>query len=472
MADTRPGNGAVIDNGAVEYLRSKVRGTLIRSGDMGYDDARKIWNGIIDRAPAMIVQCSGTADVIAAVNFAREKNLPLAVRGGGHNVAGNAVCDRGIVIDLSPMRRVRIDPINQTARVDGGAKLGDVDHEAQAFGLAVPVGVVSATGIAGLSLHGGMGFLTRKYGLTCDHILSADVVTADGKVIVADAKNNADLLWALRGGGGSFGVVTSFEFKLRPVGPDVWMCIVMYPVVEAKKALQTWRQFMETAPEEVMSIAIYWNAPHDEPVPKKYQGAPVIVLAGCWSGPVEKGEAVFKPLREIAAPAVDLSGPMPYLMAQKLFDPEYPNGRRYYWKSIYMKELSDAAIDMLSAYAASRPSPISSLDVWCLGGAVTRVRPEESAFFKRDAPYLLGIEANWENPKDDEANITWTRNLYRDAEKYSPGGMYFNFPGFLEEGDDLLKQSFGTNYDRLRQVKTTYDPQNLFASSITGGLKA
>jgi hypothetical protein len=450
----------------IQQLRSQVRGTVILPTESGYDQARKIWNGIIDKKPALIVQCSGTADVIAAVNFARDNTLPLAVRAGGHNAAGNALCDGGVVIDLSPMRRVRIDPVNKTARVDGGAKLGDVDHEAQAFGMAVPVGVVSATGIGGLSLHGGMGFLTRKYGLTCDHLLSADVVTADGKVVVADGKNNADLLWALRGGGGSFGAVTSFEFKLRPVGPDVWMCIVMYPVAEAKKTMQTWRKFMETAPEEVMSIAIYWNAPHEDPVPREHHGAPVLVLAGCWSGPIEKGEEVFKPLRGVTTPVADLSGPMPYLVAQKLFDPEYPNGRRYYWKSIYMKEVSDAAIDMLGEYAAKRPSSLTSIDVWCLGGAIGRVKPEESAFFKRDAPYMLGIEANWDDPKADEANITWTRNLYKDAEKYSPGGMYFNFPGFLEEGDDMLKQSFGTNYDRLRQVKAKYDPQNLFTSNL------
>jgi FAD/FMN-containing dehydrogenase len=450
----------------IQQLRSHVRGTVILPTENGYDQARKIWNGVIDKKPALIVQCSGTADVIAAVNFARDNTLPLAVRGGGHNVAGNAMCDDGVVIDLSPMRRVRIDPVNKTARVDGGAKLGDVDHEAQAFGLAVPVGVVSATGIAGLSLHGGMGFLTRKYGLTCDHLLSADVVTADGKIVVADAKNNADLLWALRGGGGSFGVVTSFEFTLRPVGPEVWMGIVMYPVAEAKKVLQVWREFMETAPDEISSIAIYWSAPHEEPVPKEHHGAPVIVLAACWCGPMDKGEAALKPLREVTTPVVDLSGPMPYLVAQKLFDPEYPNGRRYYWKSIYMKELGDNAIDMLSGYAAKRPSPISSIDVWCLGGAMARVKPEQSAFFKRDAPYLLGVESNWDDPKADEANITWTRNLYKDAEKYSPGGMYFNFPGFMEEGDDMLKQSFGTNYDKLRQVKAKYDPQNLFTSNL------
>lgn len=451
---------------AIETLRAKLRGSLLLPQDKGFNDARKIWNGVIDKRPAFIVQCADTADVVAAVNFARDNNVPLSVRGGGHNVAGNSVCDDGLVIDLSPMRRVRIDPLKATARVDGGAKLGDVDHEAQLFGMAVPVGVVSATGIAGLALHGGMGFLTRKYGLTCDHLLSADVVTADGKVVVAGEKNNADLLWALRGGGGSFGVVTSFEFKLRPVGPDVWMCIVMYPVAEARKAMQTWRTFMQTAPDEVMSLAIYWNAPHEEPVPKEHQGAPVIVLAGCWCGPVEQGETVFKPLRELAKPAVDLSGPMPYLIVQKLFDPEYPNGRRYYWKSIYMNDVSDSVIDMLSDYAAKRPSPLTSIDVWCLGGAIGRVRPEESAFFKRDAPWMLGIEANWEDPKDDEANITWTRNLFKDAQKHSPGGMYFNFPGFLEEGEELLRQSFGTNYERLRQVKAKYDPHNLFTNSL------
>lgn len=463
--DTTPVTASA-DNGAVEALRAKLRGTLVRRGDPGYDDARRVWNGVINREPGLIVRCSGTADVIAAVNFARDNKLSLAVRGGGHNVAGNALCDGGVVIDLSAMRRVRVDPIRNTARVDGGAKLGDVDHEAQAFGLALPVGVVSATGVAGLSLHGGMGFLTRKFGLTCDHILSADVVTAEGNVIVADEHNSSDLLWALRGGGGSFGAVTSFEFQLQPVGPEVWMCIAMYPVAEATRVLGFWRDFMAKAPDEISSIAIYWSAPHEEPVPKEHHGAPVIVLAACWCGPMEKGEAAIKPLREVAKPVADLSGPMPYLVAQKLFDPEYPDGRRYYWKSIYMNELSDPAIDMLSSYAATRPSPLSSIDVWALGGAMARMGPDQGAFFKRDAPYLLGIEANWEDPKTDQTNIDWTRRLYKNAEKYSPGGMYFNFPGFLEEGDDLLKQSFGTNYERLRQVKAKYDPQNLFTNNL------
>ena len=459
-------NGTTIQSEAVEDLKAKVRGRIIQPETDGYDSVRKIWNGVIDKRPGVIIQCTGTADVIAAVNFARDNKLPLAVRGGGHNVSGNSVCNDGVVIDLSPMRTVRVDPATVTARVAGGAKLGDIDAETQVHGLSLPIGVVSATGIGGLSLHGGMGFLTRKYGLTCDHLVSADVVTADGKVLVADAKNNSDLLWALRGGGGNFGVVTSFEFKLERVGPEVWMGIIMYPVSEAKRVMKAWLDFMKTAPDEVSSIAIYWSAPHEEPVPKQLQGTPVAVLAACWCGPMDKGETALKPIREVTTPVVDLSGPMPFLMAQKLFDPEYPNGRRYYWKSLYLNPLTDDAIDMLGEYAASRPSSLSSIDVWALGGAMTRVKPDQSAFFKRDAPYLLGIESNWENPKDDDANIAWTRKLYKDAERFSPGGLYYNFPGFMEEGDELLKKSYGSNYERLQQVKAKYDPNNLFRFNL------
>jgi FAD/FMN-containing dehydrogenase len=455
-----------INNLAIEEFKKKIQGKVIQPGDEEYNSARKIWNGVIDKKPGVIVQCKGKEDVIACVNFARNNKIPVSVRGGGHNVAGNSLCDDGIVIDLSNMRSVQVDPEKQTALVEGGAKLGDVDEETQKFGLAVPVGVVSATGIAGLSLHGGMGFLTRKYGLTSDNILSAEVVTADGQVVNTDENNNIDLLWALRGGGGSFGVVTSFKFKAYTVGPDVWMLICMYPLSEAERVVKSWRNFMTSAPDEFSSIAIYWSAPHDEPVPKEHQGAPVIVLAGCWCGPIDKGESFLKPLREITRPVADLSGPMPYLTAQKLFDPEYPNGRRYYWKSIYMNSLNEDAIDMLSSYAANRPSAISSIDVWALGGAVTRVNSGYGAYFKRDEPYLLGIEGNWDDPNADQQNINWTRRLFKDAESFSSGGMYFNFPGFLEEGDELLKKSFGENYERLKQVKQKYDPHNLFQFNL------
>jgi FAD/FMN-containing dehydrogenase len=455
-----------ISNDPSEQFKNKIHGKIILPGDPDYQAARKIWNGIIDKNPVLIVQCTGTRDVVECIHYARENKMHFSVRGGGHNVAGNSICDNGLVIDLSLMRDVSVDVDRRTVRVAGGAKLGDVDQETQKFNLAVPAGVVSKTGIAGLSLNGGMGFLTRKYGLTCDNILSAEVVTADGNVITADSQNNSDLYWALRGGGGNFGIVTSFEFKAHPVGPDVWMLIVMYPLEDASKVASYWRDFIAKAPDELTSILLYWSAPHDEPVPEDLQGSPVIITAGCWCGPLDKAEVVLQPLREITKPVADLSGPVPFVIAQQLFDPEYPDGRRYYWKSIYMNILNDDAISMLNKYAAERPSAISSIDVWALGGAASRIKPEDTAYFKRSEPYLLGIEANWDNPEDDAANIEWTRKLFKDAELFSSGGMYYNFPGFLEEGDNLLKKSFGTNYERLKQVKAKYDPENFFRSNL------
>jgi hypothetical protein len=455
-----------INSNILEDLKNRIHGKIIQPEDSDYDEARQLWNGIITKSPGVIVRCTEKSDVIECINLANQNNLPVSVRGGGHNVAGNALCDDGIVIDLSLMRSVQVDPVKQVVKVEGGAKLGDVDEETQKSGLSVPVGVVSATGIAGLSLHGGIGFLTRKYGLTCDSLLSAEVVTANGKTVIADEKNNSDLLWALRGGGGSFGVVTSFEFKAYPVGPEVWMLIVMYPLADAKKVVNYWRDFMKKTPDELTSILIYWSAPHDDAVPKKLQGSPVVVIAGCWCGTLEKGESITKPLREITNPVADLTGPMPYLTAQKLFDPEYPNGRRYYWKSIYINSLNDDAIDMLTRYAEIRPSSISSIDLWALGGAITRVNPGHGAYFKRDEPYLIGIEANWDDPNEDQKNIDWARRLFKDAENFSSGGMYYNFPGFLEEGDALLKKSFGVNYEKLKGIKAKYDPNNLFRFNL------
>jgi FAD/FMN-containing dehydrogenase len=455
-----------IDNSALEDLRNALKGTAYTKETAEYDEYRKIWNGMIDKYPALIVRCEGTADVITAVKFAREHALPVAIRGGGHNVSGNAVCDDGLVIDLSLMRSVRVDPEQGVVRAEGGAKLGDIDHEAQAFGLAVPVGVVSRTGVGGLSLHGGMGFLTRNYGLTSDNLIGADVVTADGNVLVVNENSNPDLLWALRGGGGNFGVVTSFEFRAHPVGPQVWMGIVFYPAEKATEVMQFFRQFMINAPDEIMAIAVYWNAPLEEPFPEEHRGEPVIVLAACHSGPLEKGEGAIQPFREVDVPLADWSGPMPYLAAQKLFDPEYPDGRRYYWKSIYLNNLDDEVIRTLNDYAARRPSPLSSVDVWSLGGAFGRVKPDETAFSKRNSPFLLGIEANWNDPAADSDNITWARNLYHAAEKFSPGGAYLNFPGFAEEGEELLKKSYDGNFEKLQKIKAKYDPENFFKGNF------
>ncbi|MCI0436144.1 MAG: FAD-binding oxidoreductase [Gemmatimonadetes bacterium] len=458
--------GEVSVTAAIAELRASMRGALLRPGDDSYDGARRIWNGMIDRRPAVIARCGGPADVMAAVRFARQQRLPIAVRCGGHNVAGNSVCDEGIVIDLGAMRSVRVDRSRSTVRVAGGALLGDVDHETQPFGLAVPLGAVSATGIGGLALHGGLGFLTRKHGLTADHLVSADVVTADGSLITADERNHADLLWALRGGGGNFGVVTSFEFRTHPVGPQVWLVFTFYPAAKAGQVLEFFRSFMLDAPDELMALAIYWNAPEGEPMPDVHRGAPVLVVVGCWCGPVDQGERATRPLRQVATPIADLSGPTSLVALQQLFDPDYPSGRRYYWKSLFLNDLGDEVIQFVCDAGAERPTPISTVEVWALGGAMGRVRPDATAFFHRKAPFLLAIEANANEPATDEANIAWVRRRHDDARRFSPGGTYFNFGGFLEGGDELLAQSFGANYPRILEVKAKYDPENLFHHNL------
>ena len=454
-----------------DALRQRVRGEVIAEADASYDDARRVWNGIIDRRPALVVRCTGNADVIAAIAFAREQGLPVSVRGGGHNVAGTAVAEGGVVLDLGPMRNVSVDLERTTVRAGGGARLGDVDHETQAFALATPFGVVSRTGIAGLTLHGGMGFLTRRLGLSSDNLVAADVVTADGKLVHADAERNSDLLWALRGGGGNFGAVTSFEYKLHPVGPEVFMAITFYPAEAAGDGLRVFRDVMANGPEELMGVALYWTAPAEQPFPPEWHGKPVFILAACWSGPLDEAEAAVKPLREVTTPVADLSSPMPFVVAQSLFDPEYPDGRRYYWKSIYLSEIGDAETELLDRYAATRPSLLSSIDVWALGGAMRREPEGGSAFAKRDAPFLLGVESNWEDAADDEQNIDWTRRLVDEASALSPGGTYLNFPGFVEEGEQLLRDTYGANYDRLREVKAKYDPDNVFRNNLNNPVR-
>ena len=457
---------AIAGSAALDSLREQVRGEVIAEGDAVYDEVRRVWNGMIDRQPALVVRASGTADVIAAVRFAREQGLPVAVRGGGHNVAGTAVADGAVVIDLGGMTSVFVDTDRRTARAGGGARLGDLDHETQAFGLATPLGLVSRTGISGLTLHGGLGFLTRRLGLSCYNLIAADVITADGQLLHADTERNPDLLWALRGGGGNFGVVTSLEYQLHEVGPEVYMAVTLYPMDAGQEALRRFREIMSTAPNELMALGIYWSAPHEEPVPPEWHGKPVFVIGGCWSGPAEQGEEATRALREITTPVVDMSGPMPYTIAQTLFDPEYPDGRRYYWKSIYLSDLDDAAIDVLDRYAASRPSPLSSIDVWALGGAM-REQPEGgSAFTRREEPWLVGLETNWDDPGADEENLEWARALYADLKAISPAGAYLNFPGFAEEGEELLQASYGESWERLKQVKAKYDPKNVFRSNF------
>jgi FAD/FMN-containing dehydrogenase len=450
------------DERSIQRLRSRLRGQLVLPGDETYDTDRRVWNGMIDRRPGMIVRCAGPADVVDSVNFARDNQLKVAVRCGAHNVAGFATCDDGMVIDLSPMRGVRVDPKSRTAWVHGGAKWGDLDREAQVFGLAAPGGVVADTGAGGLALVGGMGWLTRKHGLTCDNLLAVDMVTADGEFRRASEQENPDLFWGIRGGGSNFGVVTAFQFKLHPVGPQVAAAIVLYPAEKAQAALRFYKEYTSKAPDEVGTIAEFATVPPAHIFPEKIHGKPVFLFAACYVGPVEEGVRQLQPLRDFAEPLADLSGAMPFIELQRFFDEDYPHGRLYYWRSIYLNNLEDEVSAVLAEHAARRPSPLSTLDVFTLGGAMARVDPDSAAFGRRDAPFMAAIEANWTEPQSSERNIAWARECVADLERFSYGGAYLNFPGFLEAGDELIKTTFGPNYDQLLALKKKYDPQNMF----------
>jgi FAD/FMN-containing dehydrogenase len=460
---TLTGAEAALGESVVDRFGSGLRGELLRPGDTTYEEARKLWNGVIDKRPALIASCAGVGDVIDAVNFARENDLLVAVRGGGHNVAGNAVCDGGLVIDLSPMKGIRVDPERHSVRAESGATLGDLDRETQVFDLATPMGVVSETGIAGLTLSGGIGWLRRKWGLSSDNLLSVDVVSADGRFLTASEEENEDLFWGIRGGGGNFGVVTSFEYRLHPIGPEVMFCFILYPGTQAQEVVRFCQEYVAGAPDEVSPLAFLGRVPHAEMFPQEWHGQPYVAITAMYAGEVEEGEQVLRPLREIGESIVDFSGPMPYVEAQKVLDEDYPDGWRYYWKSTNASGLSDEVIERLIAHAEAAPSDHSTIDIWYQqGGAMSRIGAEESAFGERSAPILFGIEANWEEPQDDQANIAWARECFADLRRFSDGGVYLNFPGFYEEGEELLRGAYGDNYERLVVIKNKYDPTNLF----------
>ncbi|WBB58344.1 FAD-binding oxidoreductase [Streptomyces sp. WMMC500] len=458
----RRGGEADVPSSLVDAFASRLRGRLLRPGEPGYESARELWNGMIDRRPALVARCAGDEDVVAAVHFARDNGLPVAVHGGGHGVAGHAVCDGGLVIDLSEMRRVDVDPEGRRAVAQGGCTLGDVDRETQRHGLATPLGVVTQTGIGGLTLSGGMGWLRRKHGLSCDNLLSARVVTADGRLLVADGSRHRDLFWALRGGGGNFGVVTSFEYRLHPVGPEVFVCFVFYPAARANEVLRACERYLSERPDDFAPIGLLGKVPEAADFPREAHGKDCAAVLAPYPGDPAEGERLLRPLREIADPIRDLSGTMPYEEAQAILDEDYPDGWRYYWKSMNVPELSDALIERIAAHAAAAPSPRSTIDVWYQGGAMARVGEQETAFANRDAPYLVGIEANWEAEADSAENVTWVRDAFADLRTFSAGGVYLNFPGFLEEGERLLREGYGVNYERLSAVKAEYDPANLF----------
>jgi hypothetical protein len=454
-----------LDPEAVATFIERFHGLVRQPGDVGYDEARQVRNGMIDRRPAMIAHCAGVADVVQSVNFARDHDILLSVRGGGHNVAGNAVNDGGLVIDLSSMRSVHVDPKARIARVEGGATWADLDRETQLHGLATPGGVVSSTGVGGLTLHGGYGHLRRKHGLSIDNLISAEIVTADGQVRNASADEHADLFWAIRGAGSNFGVVTSFEFRLHPVGPEVFLCAPIYALEDGQAVLRGWRDFVMQAPDEVSSIALCWGVPAIGFPPELARKA-IVVTAAVYAGPVEDGERIMQPLRELGSPVLDLSGPHMFAELQGSFDPFFPVGLHLYWKSRYIDDMSDAALDVILEQATRRPSFKDAITLWHLGGAIGRVGTEESAYGRRDAPFLLAAEATWDESAGDEENIAWSRSTLDAMKRFSNGGSYLNFAGFGEEKEAQLRDAYGPNYDRLAMLKGVYDPGNLFRMNL------
>jgi FAD/FMN-containing dehydrogenase len=438
------------------------RGQLITAGHDTYDSARAIWNGAIDRHPRIIARCTGAADVVAAVRFARDRGLEIAIRGGGHNVAGTATCEGGIVIDLSAMRAVSVDPARRIAHVQGGALWGDVDHETQAHGLATTGGIVSHTGVAGLTLGGGIGWLMRKHGLTVDNLLAADVVTADGEMIRASVDEHPDLFWALRGGGGNFGVVTSFEFQLHPVGPEVMAGPILWDASDAGKVLRFYRDVIQDAPDELGTIVRFGTAPPLAAIPEELHWRPALIVATCYAGPIAEAERVLRPLRSFGAPLLDLVGPTQYVDHQSGIDSTVPHGWNYYWKSTHLPVLDDDLIEVLTGHAFEAASPRSYVAMFHLGGAVERMLEGDTAFSNRGVSHAITLDAAWQPGEDyGDHDIAWAKHFFAALDRFREG-VYVNFLGG-DEGPARVREAYGdTTYDRLANVKATYDPDNVF----------
>ncbi|HEU0022005.1 MAG TPA: FAD-binding oxidoreductase [Dehalococcoidia bacterium] len=448
---TTSGTQSVLEEAAVEGFGTSLRGQLIRPEDHGYDDARQVWNGMIDKKPALIVRCAGVADVLAAVNFARDNNLLVAVRGGGHNITGNAVCDGGIVIDLSPMKSVRIDPVKRTARADAGLTWGEYNHETQAFGLASTGGVISTTGISGLTLGGGLGWLMSKHGLTCDNLISADIVTANGQFLTASASENQELFWGLRGGGGNFGVVTSFEYQLHPVGP-VLAGMVIHPMAKAKEVLQFYRDYARSCPDELTAFAALMTSP---------DGDPVVSIIVAYIGPIEEGERLMEPVKTFGPPVADTIGPMSYCQVNAMLDGAFPYGGVHrYWKSSFLETMSNQVIDTVIDRAAALPTPTSMIGFFHMHGAASRVGPDETAFGLRQDQWDYDFIAQWDPPVDPQKYIQWVREAWTAMEPFATGGVYVNH--LDAEEADRIQAAYGSNYERLLAIKNKYDPTNLF----------
>jgi FAD/FMN-containing dehydrogenase len=449
-----------LDQTALSKLQGSFRGQLVRPGDPDYGEYRKVWNGSIDRSPALIARCAGVADVIAAVRFARDSGLVVAVRGGGHSFPGLSVCDGGIVIDLGSMKGIRVDPGERRARAQAGVLLGELDRETQAFGLAVPAGIVTHTGLSGLTLGGGIGWLMRKYGLTIDQLLAVDLITADGEFVHASETENPDLFWGVRGGGGNFGIVTEFEFRLNPVGPIVLAGPLFWPMEESPNILRFYRDWIADAPDELMTIVVHRKAPALPAVPKELHGEPIVSVACCYAGPVDEGEKVVRPLRQFKPPLLDLCAPKPFLEHQAMFDPTFPHGRWYYHRACAVSELTDEVIDITADHSMRIRSPLTAFPIWQLGGAVSKVGEDESAFSGRTRGHEFNISAITETEEGFDEERAWARSFWSDLEPHH-AGVYVNF--LMDEGEERVRQAYGAEkYDRLKALKRRYDPDNFF----------
>jgi UDP-N-acetylenolpyruvoylglucosamine reductase len=447
------------DTMTIDDLRKNLRGQLIQPGDRDYDNARTVYNGMIDKRPRLIAKCADVADVITAVNFGRETNMLMSIFGGGHNAAGLGVCDDGLVINLSNLNYTRVDPVAKTVIVGGGTTWGDVDHATYPFGLAVPAGIISTTGVGGLALGGGIGYLARKYGLTVDNILGVDMVLADGSYVTANEKENPDLYWAVRGGGGNFGVVTSFKFKLNPVksnyaGPTLWN------IEKTDEVLKWYRDFTADLNEDLYGFFAILTVPPGPPFPQHLHNKKMCGVVWSYTGPAEKIDAVFKPIRAFGPPALDGVGPIPYPVMQSMFDALYPPGFQWYWRADFVKNIPDEAASIHKKFALDLPTPASTMHLYPIDGAVHRVGKNDTAFAYRDvrwAQVMVGVDPD----KSNREKITnWTKNYYEALHKFSAGGAYVNF--MMDEGQDRVKASYQENYDRLAKIKAKYDPKNLF----------
>ena len=445
---------------AIDELRGVLKGRVVAPQDSSYDDVRAIWNAMIDRRPALIAQCAGADDVVHALAFARANGLELSIRGAGHNIAGNAICDDGIMIDLSTMKNVRVDPDKRCAYVEPGATLGDLDAATQAHALATPVGINSTTGIAGLTLGGGFGWLTRQYGMSIDNLVSVEMIIADGNRVRASEKENDDLFWAVRGGGGNFGVVTQFEFKLHPVGPQILAGLIVFPFKQAKQVLRRYREFVESAPEELNVWAVLRQAPPLPFLPQSVHGREVVVLAIFSAGDLEKAKKLIEPLRAFGDAHGEHVGTQPYVEWQKAFDPLLTPGARNYWKSHNFTGLKDGALDTVIDYAGKLPTPQCEIFIGLMGGAINRIAADAMAYSARDAKFVLNVHARWDQPADDDRCISWARAFFKASAPFASGGAYVNFMT-AEEGDRVAS-AYGSNYQRLVQIKRKYDARNVF----------